>query len=124
MDGVTTLIVFGVIIVLLIEIPWAMVSAWRIARRYRVRLVDSTIFRLLTRSVLQVAFVGGGLIGFLCFYSASRVLWPSIPPLPTGMFTLLLGIALVVLLYLPIAVDREMNRRAKSPDPNVSERDS
>jgi hypothetical protein len=41
-------------VILLIEIPWSMISAIRITRRYRVRLVESRIFRWLTGAVLWV----------------------------------------------------------------------
>lgn len=123
MDSLTAVIVFGLLVVLLVEIPLAMRAARRIAKRYRVRLVDSPIFKWLNQTVQKIAFVGGGLIGVLVLYSAARILWPAtIPPMPTGMFTLLMGTALVVLLYVPISLDREMERRAKSPDPAVTER--
>jgi hypothetical protein len=68
-------------VILLIEIPWSMISAIRITRRYRVRLVESRIFRWLTGAVLWVA----------------------------------------ALIALPIALDHELSRIARSADPSVTE---
>jgi hypothetical protein len=109
-------------VILLIEIPWSMISAIRITRRYRVRLVESRIFRWLTGAVLWVAFVGGGAIGILVLYAFGRVFAPqAIPTLGPGVFTTLLAIALIALIALPIALDHELSRIARSADPSVTE---
>lgn len=112
-DPLTGFIVAVVSLILLIEVPWTIAAAARIVKRYRVRIVDSTIFRLLTKAVIEIAAMGA-IVGFLTLYGASRALFPDdVPQLPTGVFVMLLGLTLIVFLRLPIVIDREMARRAR-----------
>lgn len=117
MDGLTLLVV----VVLLVEIPWAMRSALRVSRRYRARLRDNRLFRFLAVAAMWIAFVGGGAIGAVVLYSFARAAG-LVPDLGRVTVTILLAGALVVLLAFPIALERLLAAIASSPnDDDVQE---
>lgn len=108
-------------LVLVVEVPVSMIAAWRLSRRYRVRLVESLFFRRLVRRNIRVAWIAGGLIGLLVFYGL--ISWTfGLPPIPRPWGTVLLALALIVLLYGPIDDELAVRRIARSPSPEVDER--
>lgn len=94
---------------LLVEIGWSIDSAHKLAVRYGRRFVDSLFFKRLVTRNQRVAYVGGGMLGFLAAYSGAVNLG-LVGPLdrPWGFVTLV--VALMVLLWGPIDDWRTVSR--------------
>lgn len=109
-------VVLVVVVVLAIEIPWAMRAARRLSKKYSVRLIESLFFRRLVQRNNRVAYVGGGVIGAVVIYSLVRYATQTslnLPQIPSPWGSVAVGLALIVMFWGPIDDDRLTTRIAK-----------